>query len=140
MLSLRRIFRRATKHNFLFTAECCKDELAIWHELADISDYIRTVDETEKSNAKTKIFNVLADDHGWPMDAEKNQMRSWLEGMFDMAHEIGPRQHFAKHFNKFLSRDELDSSFWGENGQMKNSQRFMQEHYKDMALALNAVK
>jgi hypothetical protein len=141
MLSLRRIFRRATKHNFFFTADCDKQELTIWHELADISDYVRTIDDSEKTDTKTKLFNVLADAHGWPMDADKNQMRTWLDGMFNMAHEIGPKQHFTKHFNKFLSRDQLDESFWGEEGHLtKNSQRFMQEHYMDMALALNAIK
>lgn len=140
MLSLRRIFRRATKHNIFFTADCSSEDLAIWHELADISDYVSTIDESEKANTKTKIFNILAEDHGWPMDSEQNQMKVWLDGMFDMAHDIGPRAHFVKHFNKFLTRDKLDQSFWGEGRQAKNSHIFMHENYMDMALALKSIK
>ena len=140
MLSLRRIFRRVAIRNIFFTANCDKQELAIWHELADISDYVRTINDSEKSNTKTKLFNVLAEAHGWPMDAEKNKMKTWLDGMFTMAHEIGPKEHFTKHFNKFLSRDKLDQSFWGEEDHLtKNSQRFMQEHYMDLALALKSI-
>ncbi len=123
-LSLKRIFRRVAIRPLFFTAECDKDELALWHNLADVSDYMNGLDSDTKAGKISDIFNALADEHDWPVNEPGSRVKLWLSGMFDGAHRFNPTLPFVKH-TRFLARDKYDDdAVWstGRDFVLGNSQ------------------
>jgi|TARA_R110002126_G_scaffold291807_1_gene459685 hypothetical protein len=133
-LSLKRIFRRVAIRPLFFTAECDKQELALWHNLADVSDYLQPLDKDAKDSKITDIFNALAEHHDWPVAEESSRVKLWLSGMFDGAHKFNPTSQFVKH-TRFLARDKYDDDAVWPTGR-----EFVLSNSEDIGLALQKIK
>ncbi|MAH04046.1 MAG: hypothetical protein VX740_11785 [Pseudomonadota bacterium] len=133
-LSLKRIFRRVAVRPLFFNADCSGDELMFWHGLADISDYLTSLDDDKREAQKRDIFNVLAEKHGWPVGAADSKVELWLSGMFEGAHKITPTMQFIKH-TRFLARQKLDDYEEASNGR-----EFVIAHHADLFDSLSFVQ
>jgi hypothetical protein len=133
-LSLKRIFRRVAIRPLFFTAECDKQELSLWHNLADVSDYLQNLDQDSKDSKISDIFNALAKDYDWPVAEEKSRVKLWLSGMFDGAHEFNPTVTFVKH-TRFLAREKFEN-----NGTWPTGREFVLDNSEDIGLALKTIQ
>lgn len=134
LLSLKSVFRRFAVRPIFFNADCSGRALKLWHNLADISDYLSSLPEAARAEKKADLFNALAQDHDWPVAGADNKIQLWLSGMFDSAHQIYPNTYFVKHM-QFLRRQKLDDAV-----PPANALDFALDHHADLSYILRKAR
>lgn len=130
-MNLRDIFRRAKTSGFVrlislsFTP---KDELALWHSLADISSRLSSLPKKEREQKRDLILNNL-NKKGWGLDeasapdVHRKLLNLTLESLLLSAHDHNPLTgHIGKFFNHIRK----------ENAETVSSYDFLVSHLDEL--------